>query len=275
MLSYQHSYHAGNPADIHKHLVLNLILASLNQKDKPWSYLETHSGRGWYDLADSPAQKNQEFQSGIEKLSASTTASDCKTQLAFALAHFSEKRYPGSPAQALHHMREKDVMHLIELHPEEIRHLKKNLRDPRVHIHHRDAYEGLIALLPPNPRRGLVLIDPAYEDKNEYQDVVDLLEAACERWPIGVFAVWYPVLPAALHEDMVRAISSRVAQPILQAQWQFAEKPLERGMYGSGMLLINPPWKLDSKIETCHQFLNEALTETDYPNMLKWLRAAP
>lgn len=244
MLSYQHIYHAGNRADVHKHRLLCALLVALTAKDRPISYLETHAGSGLYDLGAPEALKTGEAAEGIDALlRAGTIPADdpwLPALRAVRAAH-GERSYPGSPALARQLLRPGDVMHLFELHPQAVHELRRHLKGPGVHIHHRDGYEGALAIAPPMPRRGLVLVDPSYEVKTEYQAAAGFVLALRRKWPQACIALWYPLLPAGLHEAMLARLAG--ADPALQDhRIRWAEPAAERGLYGSGMVVLNPPW---------------------------------
>jgi len=266
MLSYQHGFHAGNFADLHKHLVLTTLLEALNRKAKPWSYLETHSGRALYDLADAQAQKTGEYREGIARLWDGDWPQPLQAYLqqvrrvnsGQALTH-----YPGSPSIAAGMARADDRIRLMELHPAEVEALRQVFeRDDRVAVHHRDGYEGVNALLPPTPRRGLVLIDPAYEVKEEYAQVVRFLGKAQRRWPAGMFAIWYPLLAANRWQALVEGVKAEAVGAVLRSELRVAPAD-SGGMYGSGMLVVNPPWQLDRQLEASLSLLAKGLACTD------------
>lgn len=274
MLSYLHGFHAGNFADLHKHATLVCLLEALNRKAKPWSYLETHSGRALYDLSDAQAQKTGEYQQGIGRLWAQPQAEVLEPYLQQvrrvnqgALSH-----YPGSPTIAAGMARAEDRLRLMELHSTEVEALRQQFRqDERVAVHHRDGYEGVNALLPPTPKRGLVLIDPAYEVKTEYAQVVRFLKKACRRWPNGIYAVWYPLLAANRWQEMVQAVAEAELGPLLRSELRVADENAG-GMYGSGMLVLNPPWQLDRQLESLLPALAQGLGLSAGGTSLEWLR---
>lgn len=282
MLSYQHGFHAGNFADLHKHLTLALLLEALNRKAKPWSYLETHSGRGLYDLRDAQAAKTGEYQDGIAKLWAyvADNALGRYIDLVRGLNPTSDlQTYPGSPQIAASMARADDSIHLMELHPQEAVSLKTNFRGyENVAVHHRDGYEGVLAHLPPKPNRGLLLIDPAYEVKDEYVQVAKFLPKALKRWGNGSIAVWYPVLAAQRHEQMIKGVVAGCADHAILRSEMHVAAPAERGMFGSGMLLINPPWQIDQQLEQLVPLLLNDLLKGSKPLtelgsiQLEWLR---
>ncbi len=234
MLSYQHSYHAGGPADLHKHIVLAELLALLTRKARPITYMETHAGRGLYDLASDETAKTGEADEGIAKLD----LPDCPFTDALKsirLMH-GETAYPGSPMIAAELLRPDDKMHLMELHPAEFKALRANLEGEAA-IHHRDGYEGVMAISPPKPRKGLVLIDPSYEVKSEYIQVADFTRKLMAKWPEATVMIWYPILKAARHKEMLEALKL----PYIVDEVFFDMKE-NTGMIGSGLVLVNAPY---------------------------------
>jgi 23S rRNA (adenine2030-N6)-methyltransferase len=247
MLSYQHAYHAGGPADLHKHLVLAGLLALLTRKERGITYLESHAGRGAYDLASAETAKTGEAMRGIALVEPGAhpfwRAVEALRALRGATA------YPGSPAVAQALLRPQDRMVLMELHPAEHAALEGAMarRDdgPDIAIHRRDGAEGLRALTPPQPRRGLALIDPSYEVKTEYTDTALTALEIATRWPEGIIAIWYPLLPGARHEGLVGPIEAVAPAGLLRDEVLFADPPA-RGMFGSGMILLNAPYGADA-----------------------------
>ncbi|MBN1239208.1 MAG: 23S rRNA (adenine(2030)-N(6))-methyltransferase RlmJ, partial [Gammaproteobacteria bacterium] len=200
MLSYQHDYHAGNHADVLKHVALTLTIGALQRKPKPIRVIDTHAGSGAYDLTGTLARRHREYDDGIARVLGAAAP------LPPEIAPYVEtvrrmnpdgelRRYPGSPQIARSLLRPQDHLELFELHPQASRALGELFKgDRQAHLHRRDAFEGLVAVLPPPERRGLVLIDPAYETEREFASVLRVLEDAVRRWPGGVYAVWYPLL---------------------------------------------------------------------------------
>lgn len=238
MLSYQHSYHAGNPADVQKHDALARVLTKLTEKARPITYMETHAGRGLYDLGAPEALKTGEAQFGIE---ATTPSGAYGKALAEIRSIHGPKAYPGSPLIARTLLRDIDRMHLMELHPTEHAALRKSLKGKGAAIHKRDGYEGVLAISPPTPRKGLVLIDPSYEVKTEYQAVPSFIRKLVKRWPEVTILIWYPILPDAHHKTLLKAIAPH--------PFQLWEVPVDmgkgKGMTGSGMIGVNLPYGLD------------------------------
>jgi 23S rRNA (adenine2030-N6)-methyltransferase len=276
VLSYKHGFHAGNFADVHKHMIQIGFIDALNRKAKPWSYLETHGGRAFYDLSDEQAQKTNEFKEGVAALWGlnvqSTLLKRYLEQVKAANNSNELSFYPGSPSIAANMARGDDRISVMELHNNEYEWIRDYFAgEPAVSIHHRDGYEGVISLLPPKPHRGAVLIDPSYEVKTEYIDVARFLAKALKRWEIGQYMIWYPVLPAKLHEEMVRKVVASGVRRVFKSEF-YAKHPDSGRMYGSGMLLINPPWQLDELIIEATRELHKRITSPTAPKPVnQWL----
>lgn len=275
MLSYQHRYHAGNFADVHKHLILTVVLESLTRKPSPLAVIDTHAGEGLYDLMSEEAAKIQEFRDGIEKLLPGHAPPEIvQIYLDCVRAENPDgglRQYPGSPRLAERLTRPGDEIILAELHPQALTALRRTFRrSDRVHIHKRDGFEALAALVPPKQKRGIVLIDPAYEEKADYERAVQAIERAWRRWPAGGYLLWYPLLPAGKHEDLLSALKQSGIAKILRSEWHHRPAGAGRGLYGSGMALVNPPWKTDEAIRS----ITDWFLEIDFgvgPAVLDWL----
>lgn len=264
MLSYRHSYHAGNYADVLKHTVLASILDYLLQKDKPFCYLDTHSGCGAYELDSAQSLKTGEFNNGIGALWN-------KQDLPAPVARYIEqveafngkgalRLYPGSPMITNQMRRDDDRMFLFELHPNEFTNMRGNFSgDRQIKMAHSDGLQGLIANMPPKERRGLVLIDPSYEIKTEYDEVVETLIAAHRRFATGTYALWYPVVKRPLISKMERALKSSGIRNIQLFELAIDTDTEERGMTSSGMIVINPPWTLQKEMQHSLPYLADAL----------------
>jgi 23S rRNA (adenine2030-N6)-methyltransferase len=262
MLSYRHAFHAGNHADVLKHFVLIQLIQHLCQKEAPFWYIDTHAGAGRYLLDSGYATQLQEYREGIgllwqrDDLPASlSTYVDLVRQMNpdGALRH-----YPGSPWIAHSMLREQDKLKLFELHSSDSQLLGQQFRcaGRRVQVQAVDGYGGLKALLPPAPRRALVLIDPAYEDKQEYRKVVDVLQDALRRFATGVYAVWYPQLARAETRRLPEQLKTLPAQSWLHVSLSVrAPSDNASGMTGSGMFLINPPWTLAATLKDVMPYL--------------------
>lgn len=253
MLSYRHSFHAGNHADVLKHCVLALVIEYLKQKDKSLLYVDTHAGAGGYDLGSAEAQKNREFATGIEQLLAQReTLPTLLAPYLDAVAQFRQNNthaYPGSPWFAAHLLREQDRLRLFELHPQDYTALKNNFsHERRVLISQSDGFAALKALLPPPSRRALVLIDPPYELKEDYTRVIDTLRDALQRFATGTYLVWYPLLPRMESKKLPEQLQALNVNS-LRIELHVDEERGEFGMYGSGMYVINPPWVLHGQMQ--------------------------
>jgi len=244
MLSYQHGYHAGNLADVHKHALLAWALEYLTQKDKPLSYIETHAGRGLYDLSAPEASKTGEAAVGIARMAPLLPQGHPYVRvLAHVRAAHGATAYPGSPLIAEHLLRDTDTIHLAELHPAEHAALSA-VSGGRVHK--TDGMALAQAILPPTPRRGLMLIDPSYEVKSDYETMATALPRLHAKWNVGIVMLWYPILPDARHRPMLRAIEQAVPG-VLRHEVAFAPVRPGHGMQGSGMVVINPPWGMQEQ----------------------------
>jgi 23S rRNA (adenine2030-N6)-methyltransferase len=263
MLSYRHAFHAGNHADVLKHFVEVSVLDYLLGKDKPLCYIDTHAGPGMYDLTAGYAAQNEEFNSGIARLWQEPSLPaplqryvDCVRALN---PDGSLGVYPGSPALARQLLRGSDRLSLFELHPSDFGLLQQWAHgDRRIQLQQRNGFEGLIAALPPRERRGLVLIDPPYEVKQDYQLIVSTLNNALKRFATGVYMIWYPLLA---RDDVARM--TRAVRALSQLRWLNAELNVsavtEKGMYGSGVFVVNPPWPLQAQLQECLPVLASVL----------------
>ena len=247
MLSYQHGYHAGNLADVHKHALLAWMLAYLTQKDKPLSYLETHAGRGLYDLTDAAARKTGEAAKGIA-IAADWFAPDhpYATVLAAIRAKYGRDAYPGSPLVAAHMLRAVDNIHLAELHPQEYAALASNMAPYGGVLRQRDGFEMALSLCPPDPRRGLMLVDPSFEVKADYDTIPPLLAKVHRKWGVGVLVLWYPILTDGPHRPMLRALQDTFPEG-LRHEVAFAPARDGHRMVGSGLFVVNPPYGLEQE----------------------------
>ena len=252
-MNYRHSYHAGNFADVFKHLHLVLLLQSLRGKDTPFCYLDSHAGTGRYDLHGVSAQKTGEHLQGIMCFWRHDDVSPPMVdylEVVRALNRDGELRYyPGSPRIAHHFLRPQDRMVLMELHPEDAASLKREFRgDTRVHVHCADGYAGLKAFLPPPEKRGLVLIDPPFEDGNEFERLTEALRIARQRWNTGIFAVWYPLKDDVRVQRFHRQLADSGMRKLLLAEMRLQTRPAANALYGCGMIIVNPPWQMDEKL---------------------------
>ncbi len=234
MLSYQHGYHAGNLADLHKHIVLVALWHVLKKKPRALSFVDTHAGRGFYPLGDEFAQKTGEQAEALERYQGGSVMFD--EALALAREKFGADIYAGSPALIAALAGENDRLVLAELHKQEYAALKHNLGD-YAEIHNRDGFEMAEALAPFKPRRGLVLMDPSYEVKTEYEGVPKAVGRILRKWPEAVIAIWYPILDGAPHKVLTQKLQT---QGELKSEVSFGGSKMR--MKGSGMLVLNAPF---------------------------------
>jgi 23S rRNA (adenine2030-N6)-methyltransferase len=279
-MNYRHHFHAGNFADVVKHVLLLGLLESLCRKDTPFCYIDTHAGCGLYDLGASAAQRTLEFKSGLGRLKAAATdtappwVKDYQNAVAALQAERDGFFYPGSPWLALHTLRAQDRAVLMELHPEDAGTLRKHLsRHANVAIHQRDAYEGLTALIPPVEKRGLVLIDPPYEEeRDDYAPVVDLLRQAHAKWPTGIYALWFPIKDHHAITRFYRRLRNTGIPKILTTELCVLPPDNQLGLNGSGMVIVNPPWRFSDTAFTTLKWLKGVLTEHPQASMkVEWL----
>lgn len=282
MLSYRHSFHAGNHADVIKHLVLTTTLKSLTKKDKPAIYIDSHSGAGIYDLTSEEALKTGESSSGIEKLTEHSVQHETLKDYELLLAAYKQHNlYPGSPLIAANTLRQQDRLVLMEFHNNEVNNLKQNVRtqfpSKDISVHHRDGFEGLLALLPPQPSRGVVLIDPPYEKVEEYQFVSQTMKKALKKWANGIFIIWYPLLSARAQnkagksEAMVQEIAQYPVKNALNLTLKVMPNTADAGMYGSGLLILNAPWQLDEQLASAGDELRQLLAAEEGEFSMEWL----
>lgn len=276
LLSYRHSFHAGNHADVIKHIVQSLILDALKQKDKPFVYHDTHSGVGRYDLTHEWSEKTGEYKQGIARVwqqQPIPAALESYLDAVKALNNGDTLRYyPGSPRVARAQLRRQDRMVLTELHPSDYPLLEQEFhRDRQVSIFKEDGFKRLKASLPPKERRGLVLIDPPYELAKEYRDVVQAIYQSYKRWATGIYAIWYPVVNRCDIEDMIEGLQGLGIRKILQIELGVAPDNNERGMTASGMIVINPPWKLESQMNEILPFLKQAIAPATGHFKVEWI----
>ncbi|HIF9435178.1 TPA: 23S rRNA (adenine(2030)-N(6))-methyltransferase RlmJ [Photobacterium damselae] len=276
MLSYRHSFHAGNHADVVKHIVQSLILDALKQKDKPFVYHDTHSGVGRYDLQDERSEKTGEYKDGIAKI---WQQHDLPAEIQSYLDAITAlnkgdvlRYYPGSPRVARAQIREQDRMVLTELHPNDFPLLLQEFRgDRQVKMFKEDGFARLKASLPPKERRGVVLIDPPYELKHEYMDVVNAIKDSYQRWATGTYAIWYPVVYRENITKMIKGLENLGIRKILQIELGVAPDSDERGMTASGMIVINPPWKLESQMQAILPWLQQAIAPETGHHLVEWI----
>ena len=267
MLSYRHSFHAGNHADVIKHLVQVAILDYLLQKDKPFCYHDSHAGAGLYSLLGEQAQKTSEYQTGIGKLWQYQPQNAALARYIDVVKQLNPDGelafYPGSPKIAALMLRATDSIQASELHPTDYPILASQFaRRRHSRIENMDAWAGFKAMLPPLHKRGLVLIDPPYELKTEYQDVVNGLQLAYSRFPQATYAIWYPVIERAALEAFISALVATGIKDMLRIEYCPLPDSSGFGMTGSGMLVVNPPYTLAKDMQQALSELSPLLSAT-------------
>jgi 23S rRNA (adenine2030-N6)-methyltransferase len=261
-VNYRHAFHAGNFADVHKHVVLLALLERLKQKPKPLLYLDTHAGRGSYDLRAEDATRGGEWREGIARLAGRPVRSaDLLRYLQATHATSATPTcYPGSPLVALGALREGDRAVLVEQQPAEAQALKQATSGRRnVAIVCGDGYAALKTYLPPRENRGLVLIDPPYEADTEFADAEQALRLGLSRWPNGVFALWYPIKAGAQSQRLNAALQTSGLRKLLRLELTVRPADSPIGLNGSGLVIANPPWKFDGEIREALEELHAVL----------------
>ncbi|HEV8078945.1 MAG TPA: 23S rRNA (adenine(2030)-N(6))-methyltransferase RlmJ [Marinobacter sp.] len=275
MLSYLHAFHAGNFADVHKHATLVLALNMMQAKASGIACIDTHAGSALYDLDDERARKTAEADAGIRKLWPQLdrlAAADwqlLRPYLQQLNPGTKLRHYPGSPAWFGHFLRGQDHLSAFELHPSETSSLSQWASGKRLRVTHQDGLAGLLKVLPPRLPRLLVLIDPSYEVKTDYTAVAKTLARAWQKCRHGVFLVWYPMLTSGLEQTLLDTLRAGPIRKILRHEVRLQTLP-ERGMVGSGMLVINPPWGMDERLSAMMSDLKPA-AQLGLDQQMDWL----
>lgn len=250
MLSYQHGYHAGSLADVHKHALLAVMLAYLTTKDKPLSYLETHAGRGLYALDAAEALRTGEAAQGIGAVGRRGWFGPDHPYarvLAEVRRRHGPQAYPGSPMVAALLLRPGDRIHLGELHPQEFAALCEAMLPHDAQCRLIDASTLALALTPPEPRRGLMLIDPSYEVKTDYETLPRLVARVARKWNVGIIALWYPILADLRHRPLLSALAALDLPGTLRHEVRFPPARPGHGMTGSGLFITNAPFGTEAE----------------------------
>ena len=284
-MNYRHAFHAGNHADVLKHVAVLAICDALTAKPTPLFALDTHAGRGLYALDSNSAQRTGEAEGGIGRLMAEAPSDPLINRYLQAVRacrnEHGRMEYPGSPWLLAHALREDDRISACELHPEEAAQLRVNFaRDPRVAVHERDGYAAMKALLPPRHGetkfgRGLVLIDPPYEAQlEEFDTALHALREALGRWPQACYALWYPIKLRRALQPFYRRAATLPAKSVLIAELLVRPGDSPLHMNGSGMLLLNAPFQLEEKLRPALHVLAKVLGERQPRAHLEWLKTA-
>ena len=277
-MNYRHAFHAGNHADVFKHVVLLALIEALKRKATPFMVLDTHAGRGRYALHDDSARRTGEADTGVARVLGAKTDAIAIRRYQDALRRCNPdgglRIYPGSPLLASMALRDDDRLTCYEMQADEARALAALFaRDRRVHVQQGDGYAAIKALLPPKERRGLVLIDPPYETQEaEFGAALAALKEGLQRWPQGVFAMWFPIKERRSLQRFLRAVERLPAQDILLAEMLIRPDDSPLRLNGSGMLVLNPPWKLDAEIATALPALTTELGEAGASHRLEWIK---
>ncbi|AOW75857.1 rRNA methyltransferase [Colwellia sp. PAMC 20917] len=272
MLSYRHAFHAGNFADVLKHSVLTLVLEYMVRKEKGFTYIDSHSGAGMYSLKDEYAQKTAEYKGGIAKIIAALTDEnfpEALTPYVELIQRLNTENseleiYPGSPGVAKQLMRRQDSTHLFELHPTDIQHLTEFCtRWKKSHVKQSDGYQGVLGLVPPPSRRGVVLIDPPYELKEDYAKAVKTIVKAYKKFNSGTYILWYPVVTRERIHAMEKDFTRSEVKNLLQVEFCLQADSDEYGMTGTGLFIVNPPWQLKKQLEEILPFMKATLGQAE------------
>ena len=273
-MNYRHAFHAGNHTEVFKHAALSFVLEQLVLKPQPFAVLDTHAGIGLYDLTSDEAQRTGEYQEGVARVfGAGLESAPAYSALVAAMNPSGLTAYPGSPEIVRRFLREQDRLMACELHPADAEALKARYRDdPRISVHHRDGYEAIGGLLPPPERRGLVLMDPPFEQRDEASRMAQALSRGLRRWPNGIFMAWYPVKDGQIGDSLARAAAVALYPKALRAEFL----PYRRdgtSLAGGGLLICNTPWKLDERLSALCDELSRRLGDGHATWGVEWLTA--
>lgn len=275
-MNYRHGFHAGNFADVLKHVVLTRILHHLGAKPTPYRVIDTHAGAGRYNLDSDEAQRTNEWKDGVARLDRSPLSSEAEAlllpwreALSAARTEHGAGTYPGSPWLCRHFMRPFDRLIAAELHPQTYTSLSKALpRDARCKLLAIDGWTALRANVPPKERRGLVLIDPPFEDRDEFRTLTAEFIAAHRKWATGTYALWYPIKDRDAVEDMLDACLAAGIGRLLRLEIDVDRPEAAGGLSATGMLVINPPWLLAGEMTVLLPALSERLAQGPRPRYL-------
>ena len=277
-MNYRHIYHAGNVADLFKHVVLLGLLQTLARKDTPYFVLDTHAGIGLYDLHSAEAGKTEEYRQGIGRL-AGIMPEEPLLQDFLALvrglnAAGDMRFYPGSPLVIARTLRPQDQAACCELHPDDCTLLRRALRPyPTIAVHHRSGYEAIKALLPPAPKRGLILIDPPFEETDEFEQLAEAVQGGVQRFPTGMWAIWYPIKDRAAIWRFHEAMAAAIPAPQLAIEFMLQGEADSRTLNGSGILLVKPPYQFADALTPSLAELRRHLGLPEKGLTYEWIRS--
>jgi 23S rRNA (adenine2030-N6)-methyltransferase len=280
-LNYQHAFHAGNFADVHKHAVLARILSYLKAKPAAFRVIDTHAGAGRYDLHSAEATRGGEWQDGIGRLLDRRLPDEARSLLAPYLDVVANvnpggrlRVYPGSPLIALDLMRPQDRLIACELEPRAAAALKGVLRDRRAKALAIDGWTALGAYVPPKERRGLVLVDPPFEDAADFSRLSGVLAAAHRKWPTGIYMLWYPIKEREGPNALARRLRKLAVPGVLRCEITLGPPRGDAGLVGSGLIVVNPPFKLAAELKILLPALADAFAAAGAASRIDWLAAA-
>jgi 23S rRNA (adenine2030-N6)-methyltransferase len=268
-MNYRHAFHAGNFADVVKHTILTRILAYLMRKEAAFRVIDTHAGVGLYDLFGDQAERTGEWQDGIGRLAEARLAPNVGDLLAPYLEAVQARNpdgglrfYPGSPFITRHMMREQDRLMALELHPEDAAMLKANFAgDFQTRVTELDGWAALGTHLPPKEKRGLVLVDPPFEEPGEFGRMAFSVTRAYQRWPGGIYAYWYPIKSPVEVRDYVDALRQSGIRKIMRIELTIRPASTPPRLHGTGMIVVNPPFVLEQELRTVLPVLAELLSD--------------
>jgi 23S rRNA (adenine2030-N6)-methyltransferase len=278
-VNYRHSFHAGNFADVHKHVLLLALLDALQRKPTPLFYLDTHAGSGLYDLNGSEAQRGAEAANGIGRLLTTPLQSAASQRYVASVRVYLDapagqtgRHYPGSPLLALDALRAIDRVVLIEKQERECDQLREHVgRRKLMAITCGDGYQALKAHLPPKENRGLVLIDPPFEQPTEFTDLANALKFSLERWPTGMFAAWYPIKTGQEDMRFLTTLRQSGLRKLLFCELCVRPRDAPLGLNGSGLLIANPPWKFETEFAPVLAELQQIIAPEGGESRIDWL----
>ncbi|MCO6050902.1 23S rRNA (adenine(2030)-N(6))-methyltransferase RlmJ [Mesorhizobium sp. RP14(2022)] len=268
-MNYRHAFHAGNFADVLKHFVLSRIVLYLQKKEKPFRVIDTHAGRGRYELSSSEAQRTGEWRDGIGRVLDAELPAPVAELLAPYLATIKEdadgfSAYPGSPLVARRLLRKQDRLTAIELHPRDSEALRSLFAgDFQVRVIHLDGWLALNSQLPPKEKRGVVLVDPPFEEPDEFDRLVEGLKTAHSRWPGGTYALWYPIKDRKAVARFREALKGSGIPDIIDVTIDVRAPSPEPKLDGCGMVVVNPPYTLEAELAVVLPVLRDLLAQGD------------
>jgi 23S rRNA (adenine2030-N6)-methyltransferase len=283
-MNYQHAFHAGNFADVHKHVVLARILTHLRAKPAAFRVIDTHAGAGRYDLFAAEPTRGGEWRDGIGRLWEAATQRKLDPPAAELLAPYldavaacnadgSLRTYPGSPLVAQHLLRPQDRLIACELEPRSAAALAATLRgDRRAKALTLDGWTAIGAYVPPRERRGLVLVDPPFEETSDFMRLSGALAAAHRKWPTGIYMLWYPIKMREAPDDLTRRLQRLAIAKILQCEIMLGQPRADAGLIGSGLIVVNPPFRLEVDLEALLPALGRILAPLG-SQKIDWLTA--